>query len=72
MGSQTFAGALSDRVLFATEDKSQATNVRFNVKAISMLEPLLLGYLSSLSQSKLYQDLDRILVQRCLTYLDSN
>ena len=49
----SLVGALSDRILIAYSDPSQKTNVRFSIKAVSMLEPLLLGYLSTVSQSKL-------------------
>lgn len=37
-----------------------------------MLEPLLLGYLSTISQAKIKQELDVDLVQRACRYLDTN
>ena len=57
-------GALSDRILLATQDKSKPSGVRFLVRPVSLLEPLLLGYLSSISQSKIQQELDRDLVKQ--------
>ena len=42
------------------------------VRAIPLLEPLLLGYLSTISQTKIKQELDIDLVQRACRYLDTN
>ena len=69
-------GALSDRVLLAYNGQSAEgdgkTQITFTVRAIPLLEPLLLGYLSSISQTKIKQELDVNLVQRACRYLDTN
>ena len=52
---QLIVGALSDRVLLCQGS-------RFLVRAVPLLEPILLGYLSSFSSSKVRQELDISLV----------
>lgn len=58
--------ALSDRVVLSIQKSSERT--RFEVKSMLMLEPLLLGYLNSVSSYRL----DLALISNCMKYLDTN
>ena len=55
---RTIVGALSDRILLAEGGKEP----RFIVRGTPMLEPLLLGYLATISSAKSRQDMDIELV----------
>lgn len=57
--------ALADRVIFASQTIGSET--KFRSRPILMLEPILLGYLSSTAVGKA----DVASVQNCLKYLDT-
>jgi hypothetical protein len=63
--NQVIVGALSDRVLLCEGS-------RFIVRAVPLLEPLLLGYLASFSSAKAKQEIDISLVQRACKYIETN
>lgn len=79
-------GALGDRVVLVSRETtsgaakqqnggkgpSTSSQIRFVARNIQLLEPLLLGYLATLSQSKLKAELDVDLVQRACRFLDTN
>ena len=58
--------ALSDRLIFVQKQVGKET--QFITRPLFMLQPLLLGYLSS----KNHTNVDTKAVQSCLRYLDTN
>lgn len=62
---RTIVGALTDRVMLATKN-------RFIIRAAPLLEPLLLGYFSTISASKLKTELNVELVMRACKFVDTN
>ena len=62
-------GALSDRIILAYKEGG---SVKFLARATPLLEPLILGYLSSFSSHRLKQEIDIDLIQRACKFLDTN
>jgi len=79
-------GALGDRVVLVSRETDSGLNeqqngsksskitsqIKFIARSIALLEPLLLGYLATISPTKLKAELDVDLVQRACKFLDTN
>lgn len=79
-------GALGDRVVLVSRETISgsanqqpggrpaptSSQIKFAARNIQLLEPLLLGYLATLSHSRLKSELDVDLVQRACRFLDTN